>query len=119
MPYVSQAQQRFFHSPGAAKAGLTKADVKHWDEASRGQHGMPQHVAKKKHAAFVDEMLEIMAEKSASLEATVLRFEAGPKVHQKIERTEEKAKHLGHKIDRLMSKGDRMESPSYIERMPS
>jgi hypothetical protein len=57
MPYVSKAQQGFFHSPGAAKAGITKADVKHWDEASRGQHGLPEHVKKKESMANVVETL--------------------------------------------------------------
>jgi hypothetical protein len=65
MPYVSDAQRRFFHSPGAAKAGLTKTDVEHWDDASRGQKGLPEHVAKKKYAAFANEVCEILAEKTA------------------------------------------------------
>lgn len=35
MPYVSDKQRRFFHSKGAAKAGITKADVKKWDKESK------------------------------------------------------------------------------------
>ena len=37
MPYKSKAQQRFFHSPGAKKAGITKAEVKEYDAASKGK----------------------------------------------------------------------------------
>ena len=36
MPYKSSAQRRFFHSPGAAKAGITKTQVKEFDQASKG-----------------------------------------------------------------------------------
>ncbi len=37
MPYVSDAQRRFFHSPGAEKAGISQATVKEFDEASKGK----------------------------------------------------------------------------------
>jgi hypothetical protein len=56
MPYASERQRRFFHSPGAKKAGLSGADVKKWDKASKGMQlpetakhlkpGNPQHMAK-------------------------------------------------------------------------
>lgn len=59
MPYVSDAQRRFFHSPGAAKAGLTKKDVAHWDAASKGQKGLPEHVKKAQVDAFFDELQKI------------------------------------------------------------
>ena len=36
MPYKSDAQRRFFHSAGAAKAGITPAEVKEFDQASKG-----------------------------------------------------------------------------------
>jgi hypothetical protein len=36
MPYSSSAQRRFFHSAGAAKAGITSAEVQEFDSASRG-----------------------------------------------------------------------------------
>lgn len=52
MPYQSAAQRKFFHSPGAAKAGLTKADVSTWDAASKGDTGLPEHV---KHGTPVDD----------------------------------------------------------------
>ncbi len=42
MPYVSLAQERFFHSPGAKKAGITAKDVKHWDKASKGKKLPPK-----------------------------------------------------------------------------
>jgi hypothetical protein len=36
MPYKSDAQRKFFHSAGAKKAGITKAEVKEFDSASKG-----------------------------------------------------------------------------------
>ena len=48
MPYVSDAQRRFFHSPGAAKAGLSTADVAKWDEESKGQANLPERAPKAK-----------------------------------------------------------------------
>lgn len=36
MPYKSEKQRAFFHSKGAEKAGITKADVKKWDKESKG-----------------------------------------------------------------------------------
>ena len=47
MPYRSEAQRKFFHSAGAKKAGITKADVKKWDKESKGTHP-PKKVKKKK-----------------------------------------------------------------------
>jgi hypothetical protein len=51
-PYVSTAQQRFFHSRGAAKAGLTPKVVKEWDEATLeapgGFKGLPDKVSQKR-----------------------------------------------------------------------
>ena len=46
MPYKSEAQRRFFHSKGAKKAGITKKDVEHWDNASRGKK-LPERKKKK------------------------------------------------------------------------
>lgn len=37
MPYKSDAQRRFFHSPGAAKAGISEKTVKEFDKASKGK----------------------------------------------------------------------------------
>jgi len=36
MPYASDAQRRFFHSAGAAKAGISKDTVAEFDAASKG-----------------------------------------------------------------------------------
>jgi len=47
MPYKSDAQRRFFHSPGAAKAGITPAEVKEFDTASKGKK-LPEKVKAKK-----------------------------------------------------------------------
>ncbi len=47
MPYKSDAQRRFFHSKGAARAGLSKVEVKEWDQASKGKK-LPEKVKKKK-----------------------------------------------------------------------
>jgi len=35
MPYKSDKQRRFFHSPGAVKAGITPNMVKEWDQATK------------------------------------------------------------------------------------
>lgn len=45
-PYKSDAQRRFFHSPGAKKAGITKKQVKEYDEASKGKK-LPEKAKKK------------------------------------------------------------------------
>ncbi len=37
MPYKSLAQERFFHSAGAAKAGISKATVAEFDKATKGK----------------------------------------------------------------------------------
>jgi hypothetical protein len=37
MPYVSDKQRRFFHSPGAKKAGISSATVSEFDRASKGK----------------------------------------------------------------------------------
>lgn len=47
MPYKSAAQRRFFHSAGAKKAGITAADVRHFDEASKGKK-LPPRAKKRK-----------------------------------------------------------------------
>ena len=47
MPFKSEQQRKFFHSKGAAKAGITKKEVKEWDAASKGSHP-PKKVKKKK-----------------------------------------------------------------------
>jgi hypothetical protein len=47
MPYKSEAQRKWFHSAGAKKAGITPADVKHWDEVSKGKK-FPQKAKAKK-----------------------------------------------------------------------
>lgn len=36
MAYKSDQQRKFFHSPGALKAGITKPQVKEFDELSKG-----------------------------------------------------------------------------------
>jgi len=43
MPYKSLQQERFFHSPGAKKAGITPSEVKEFDQASKGLH-LPKKV---------------------------------------------------------------------------
>jgi len=47
MPYVSRAQQGFFHSPAARKAGITSFMVKEWDAASKGHKHLPARVKPK------------------------------------------------------------------------
>lgn len=36
MPYRSKAQQAFFHTNTAKKAGITPSEVKEFDQASKG-----------------------------------------------------------------------------------
>ncbi len=45
-PYASNAQRKFFHSPGAKRAGITKKDVDKWDKESKGQK-VPVRVSSK------------------------------------------------------------------------
>jgi hypothetical protein len=47
VPYKSKAQERFFHTDTAKKAGITSADVKEWDKASKGKK-LPERKKKKK-----------------------------------------------------------------------
>lgn len=49
MPYVSDAQRRFFHSAGAKKAGITPKQVKEFDSASKGKK-LPEYTEAKKRA---------------------------------------------------------------------
>lgn len=37
MPYVSDAQRRYFHWAEGKKKGITKSVVKEWDSASKGK----------------------------------------------------------------------------------
>jgi len=43
--YVSDAQRRFFHTDTARKKGITSAQVKEYDTASKGLT-LPEHVTK-------------------------------------------------------------------------
>lgn len=36
MPYVSEAQRKFFHTDTAKKKGITSSMVKEYDQASKG-----------------------------------------------------------------------------------
>jgi hypothetical protein len=42
MPYVSDAQRRWAHTPSAKESGFPTAE---WDRKSKGQKGLPEHVA--------------------------------------------------------------------------
>lgn len=46
MPYKSAAQRRFFHSPGAKRAGISKSQVREFDQASKGMK-LPECKSKK------------------------------------------------------------------------
>lgn len=46
MPYVSDAQRKFFHTNTAKKAGITAATVKEFDKASKGKK-LPKKKRKK------------------------------------------------------------------------
>ena len=45
MPYASRAQQGLFHSPNSP---VSAAVVKDFDDASRGQKGLPYHASNTK-----------------------------------------------------------------------
>lgn len=45
MPYKSKAQERYFHSSGAKKAGISKAVVAEYDKASKGAK-LPERLSK-------------------------------------------------------------------------
>lgn len=45
MPYKSDAQRKFFHTDTAKDAGITGAEVKEFDQASKGKE-LPEHVKK-------------------------------------------------------------------------
>lgn len=47
MPYRSKAQQAFFHSKRAVKAGITKKQIAEWDKKSKGKK-LPKRIKKKK-----------------------------------------------------------------------
>jgi len=47
MPYVSDQQRKFFHSPGARKAGIKESTVKEFDKASKGMK-LPRFAKMKK-----------------------------------------------------------------------
>lgn len=44
VPYVSTAQQRFFHTPTAKKKGISAKTVKEYDDATKGSYSkLPEH----------------------------------------------------------------------------
>lgn len=47
MPYKSEAQRRFFHSPAAKESGITDAQISEHDAASKGKK-LPERIKKKK-----------------------------------------------------------------------
>lgn len=49
MPYVSDAQRKFFHTDTAKKKGITSKQVKEFDTASKGLE-LPEHKEAKKRA---------------------------------------------------------------------
>jgi hypothetical protein len=46
MPYKSDQQRKFFHSSGAAKAGISDKVVAEYDKASKGKK-LPKKILKK------------------------------------------------------------------------
>lgn len=46
MPYVSKAQERFFHTDTARKKGITKAEIDEYDKSSKGMK-LPKRAAPK------------------------------------------------------------------------
>lgn len=60
MPYASKAQQRFFHSPSAKKAGLTETDIQHWDKVSKGLK-LPERKGKTKYQRAFNKLKTAMS----------------------------------------------------------
>jgi len=47
MPYKSQAQRRFFHTDTAKRKGITSAEVKEFDQSSKGMK-LPETAKKRR-----------------------------------------------------------------------
>lgn len=58
MPYKSDAQRRFFHSPGALKAGITPEQVEEYDGDSAGKD-LPPRAAKKPYTKMVKNRITV------------------------------------------------------------
>jgi hypothetical protein len=56
-PYKSLAQERFFHSKGAKKAGIKAKDVKEFDQASKGMK-LPMRAKKAKGNGALERMMK-------------------------------------------------------------
>lgn len=56
MPYVSDAQRRFFHSAGAKRAGISAATVEEYDQASKGKD-LPERKHKAQKKAYADMLM--------------------------------------------------------------
>lgn len=69
-----------------------------------------------KHAAFVDEVLEIYGAKHAAILPLLARMQFGPDVKRKIREKEEVSRRVLHKIDRILSIGERS-GPSFLQKM--
>jgi len=69
-----------------------------------------------KHAAFVDEVLSILGEKRAAILPLLARLEFGPEIKQKIQEKEEAGRRVLHKLDRILSIGERS-GPSFLQKM--
>jgi hypothetical protein len=84
MPYVSDAQRRYFNV-NRKKLERQGVDVDEWNDASRGKK-LPERV---KHAAFVDEVCKLKL--GNPLLALVARHQLKPTVNEAIGTMERKA----------------------------
>jgi len=92
MPYVSNRQRRWAHSPAGIKALGGKEKVHHWDEATKGKK-LPETV---KHAAFLNELASIC--KEAGLEGSLLSLFANIKLKPKLEVKMDAARHAASQM---------------------
>ena len=58
MPYKSEAQRRWAHTPTGIKALGGKSNVRHWDEVTKGKK-LPERVKKAQADAFFSELQKI------------------------------------------------------------
>ena len=104
MPFKSQAQRRKFYAM-SNRGEISKATVKHWEDVTPKDRKLSERV---KHAAFLDELGEIM--KAAALEESLLSLFAHSQVKPRLQAKMEAARHAAQNIgqpERQWSQGPR------------
>ncbi len=96
MPYQSDAQRKFFHTDTAKEAGITGAEVKEFDKASKGKE-LPEHVKKMAdggypHVTFMEDQTPAQNAKTTHLGAEPAKMAEGGTIHKAEDRNKEPAK---------------------------